>query len=74
MKTFSFIISVIAFLVSLSFTVLDFPDLSNLNGIIYFSIQFILILICITGIIINRPSLSKTFKKQKRSNKYNIHI
>ncbi|MCO6149255.1 hypothetical protein [Flavobacterium sp. NRK1] len=74
MKTFGFITSVIAFFVSLFFAIIDFPDLSNSNGIIYLSIQFILILICITGIIINMPSLSGIFKKNKKNNKYNMHI
>jgi hypothetical protein len=55
MKNFSFIFSLLAFLVTMYFLVIDFPALDNSEGIIYFSMVIVLLLICITGVIINRP-------------------
>lgn len=76
MRMFNFIISVFTFLVSLFYMIFYFPDFTTVNGIIYFMMLFILQLICITGVIINRPAFTKFHyhKKLKGSNKYNIHI
>ena len=75
MRIFSFIISVLALLVSLCYLILDFPNFDDANGVLYFSIFLILMLICITGIIINSPTLvrSHTHKREK-NNKYKINI
>lgn len=73
MKMFSFIISALTLLVSLSYMIFDFPDLGSTNGIIYFFMLFILILICITGLIINVPVVNRIHRKFKRNSKYH-HI
>lgn len=62
MRIFSLITSVIALLLSLYYMITDFPNLDSFEGLIYFCILFILILICITGIIINIP-IHKVHKK-----------
>ena len=67
---FSFVFSVIAFLMSVFYPVIDTPQFDSLNGIIYFSIQLILIAICLTGVIINMPHY-KFISKLKRNGKYN---
>ena len=71
MKTFSFIASILAFAATLYFMVTDFPELTDLDGIIYFSLLAILLLICATGIIINWPHISgrisKTLRKRHKT-------
>lgn len=75
MKMFSFIISLLTFLVSLFYLIFDFPDLDNTNGIIYFSMLSILILICIIGVIVNMPIHFKNHRRLKdHHDKYNMHI
>jgi len=59
MKLLSFILSVITFTITLFFLVSDFPNLASLNGIIYFAMMFILLMICIMGIILNWPLLRR---------------
>lgn len=59
MKNFSFIFSVVAFVVTAYFLATDFPALNTSEGIIYLSIIVVLLLICITGIIINRPEIPR---------------
>ncbi len=71
MKIFSFIISAVMLLAALVFIIIDFPDLSTTNGIIYFFILLILILICITGLIINVPFTTRVHRKFKGATKYN---
>lgn len=63
MRTFSFICSIMAFTATLFYLVTDFPSLENLNGIIYLSMLAVLLLICITGIIINWPHISMKVRK-----------
>lgn len=55
MRNFSFIFSLVAFVVTVYFLATDFPSLDSGEGIIYLSIVVVLLLICITGVIINRP-------------------
>jgi len=55
MKVFSFILSVITFTITLFFLVTDFPKLTSVNGAIYVAIMFVLLMICIMGIILNWP-------------------
>lgn len=66
MKVFSFISSVIAFGTTLFFLITDFPHLDTFNGIIYFSLMVILLLICVTGIVVNMPH-AKPRKRYKIS-------
>lgn len=62
MRIFSFIASVIALIISVFYMITDLPNLHKFEGLIYFFILFILILICVTGIIINIP-INKVHKK-----------
>lgn len=75
MKMFNFIISVFTFLGSLFYMIFYFPELNTINGIIYLLMLFILQLICITGIIINTPVISRSQiqRRLKGNNKYNMH-
>lgn len=66
MKIFSFIFSLAAFVVTAYFLFSDFPSLSTTEGIIYFSMVVVLLLICITGIISNRPTFTRTHYKGRR--------
>lgn len=59
MRNFSFIFSTVAFFVTVYFLATDFPSLDSSEGIIYLSIIIVLLLICLTGIVINRPELPK---------------
>ena len=70
MKIFSFIASIMAFIMSSIYLVIDNPEFDSLNSILYFSIQIILLIICITGIVINLPRSFKFAKKIKRTEKY----
>ena len=73
MKLFSLIVSVVTFMVTLFFLFSDFPDTSTFNGIIYLGLMLILLLICITGIIINKPIIvAKTKRKMfaKKQSRY----
>jgi len=56
MRNFSFIFSLSAFIVTMYFLITDFPALDSSEGIIYLSMVIVLLLICITGVIINRPA------------------
>jgi len=62
MKIFGFITSVVVLLISLYDIITDFPNLDDFEGFVYFCIVFILILICITGMLINLP-VHKIHKK-----------
>jgi ABC-type transport system involved in multi-copper enzyme maturation permease subunit len=67
MRVFSFISSVIAFVITTFYLFVDFPDTGNLNGIIYFSLMIILLLICVMGIAFNISVISGLQRKFKRS-------
>ncbi|KOS05089.1 hypothetical protein AM493_02845 [Flavobacterium akiainvivens] len=69
MKTFSLILSLTAFSATLYFLVTDFPDVTTLNGLIYFGIMLILLMVCVTGIIINWPLLSRIHNRFRLSYK-----
>lgn len=77
MRILSLILSTIAFFSTALYAVVDFPDLSTANGILYFSMLITLLLICITGIILNIPlgkrrnRVALTRKQQKR-NEYSL--
>lgn len=70
MKWFSFIASIITLLVCLGYGFFYLPDFSSLDGVIYFGLMVILVLICITGIIINMPFYKK---RTKSKNGYHHH-
>lgn len=63
MKKFNMITSVVVLLLSSCYMITNFPDLDTFEGFIYFSILLVLILICITGIVINIPALYKVHEK-----------
>ncbi|ALM47623.1 hypothetical protein AMR72_01145 [Flavobacterium psychrophilum] len=63
MKVFGFITSVIVLMLSLFYIITDFPNLNSFEGFVYFCIVSILILICITGMIINIPLRNRMHKK-----------
>lgn len=65
MKIFSFIISIIVFGVTLFYLITDFPSLHNINGFIYLFLMLILLLICITGILVNMPLVKKIRRRRK---------
>ncbi|MBE98989.1 MAG: hypothetical protein CMP77_03305 [Flavobacterium sp.] len=64
MKTFNIILSAFTLLATTILLIVDFPNLKTFNGIIYFSLLVVLLLVCVTGIIINTPRL--TFKRRHR--------
>ncbi|KGO94826.1 hypothetical protein Q766_01545 [Flavobacterium subsaxonicum WB 4.1-42 = DSM 21790] len=65
MKFFSLILSVITFTTTLYFLISQFPDLETFDGFLYFVLLLLLMLICITGIIINRPVITRVHNKFK---------
>ncbi|WP_297332316.1 hypothetical protein [Flavobacterium sp.] len=67
MKNFNIILSAITFIAATVLLIADFPNLTTFNGIIFFSLIIVLLLICITGLIINLPSISF-----RRRNKFSI--
>jgi predicted permease len=60
MRVFSFILSIVMLLTTLFFMVVDFPSFWDVDSILYFTLLFILFLICTTGIIFNFPMSSRT--------------
>lgn len=68
MRKFSLIMSLAAFATTLFYLILDFPNLDNFGGIVYFLLMIVLLVICVTGIIINMPLLP--IIKIKRKNSY----
>lgn len=64
MKWFSFIASIATLFVCLIYGFFYLPDFSSFDGIIYFGLMIILVLICITGIIINMPLHRKRAKNK----------
>lgn len=62
---FSFIFSVIAFLGIGSYIVLDFPDLKDSNGLIYFLLLFVLVLMSLTGIFLNMPFFHRSSSNKR---------
>ncbi|KGO88565.1 hypothetical protein Q765_01260 [Flavobacterium rivuli WB 3.3-2 = DSM 21788] len=67
MKLFSFIVSVVMFITTLFFFISDFPDITTFNGTVYLLLLVVLLLICLTGIIINKPVFVKHKRKYKMS-------
>ena len=65
MRKFSLIMSLVAFVTTLFYLILDFPNLDNFGGIVYFLLMIVLLLICVTGIIINMPLLPGLKIKRK---------
>ncbi len=59
MKLFSLILSILVFFISLYFFVDKVSYIHNFNDVIYISLLGILMIICITGIIINWEFFSK---------------
>jgi len=53
MKLFSLLLSVAVFFVSLYFFIIKMSYVDNLNDVIYVSLLVILMIICVTGVIIN---------------------
>ncbi|MNJ95120.1 hypothetical protein D3C87_128260 [compost metagenome] len=70
MRKFSLIMSLAAFATALFYLILDFPSLDNFGGIVYFLLMIVLLLICVTGIIINMPLLPSLKIKRKIKNSY----
>jgi hypothetical protein len=68
MKIFSFISSIIAFALTLFFLITDFPDINTFNGFLYFSLFLILMVICITGILYNRPVIQRIHRRFRVAN------
>lgn len=64
MKIFSITLSTSTILAIIMLLVIDFPDLTTFNGVIFFLLLVVLFLICVTGIIINMPRIS--FKSRNR--------
>ncbi len=69
MRVFSLILSVTAFTITLYFLLAYFPDVTSVNGLIYLGIMLILLMVCITGIIINWPLLSRIHNRFRLSYK-----
>jgi len=67
MKIFSLLVSVIAFVSTLFFLVTAFPDVTTFNGTIYLLLLVVLLLICITGIIINKPVFAGRRRRHRMS-------
>lgn len=65
MKIFSLILSVVTAVAALSFLIADFPDMTTFSGIILFLLLVILMLICITGIVVNFPFITRVHHKFK---------
>lgn len=69
MRILSLILSVTAFFVTLYFLVTDFPDIAMVSGLIYFGIMLILLMVCIMGIVINWPLISRIHNRFRLSYK-----
>lgn len=63
MKILSLILSTVTFIATLCFLIFYFPDVSTFNGFIYFVMMLILLLICVTGIIINKPEINRVHNR-----------
>ncbi|MCW4470070.1 hypothetical protein OGH69_13925 [Flavobacterium sp. MFBS3-15] len=59
MRLFSLILSIIVFIISLYFFVLEFPVSGDVNDLIYIALLAILMIICVVGVIINWSLLKK---------------
>jgi hypothetical protein len=69
MRIFSLILSLTSFVITLYFLVTDFPDIATLNGVIYLGIMLILLMVCIMGVIINWPLISRIHNRFRLSYK-----
>lgn len=65
MKVFSLILSIITFITTLYFLITDFPKINEANDVIYICLLIILLIICLTGIIINKPIFNRERRKMK---------
>lgn len=65
MKALSLIISTIIFFASGYFFVSDFNLSGELNHVIYMSLLFILMLVCVVGFLINIPLIIQERKRVK---------
>jgi hypothetical protein len=63
MKVLSLIVSVVTLIATLLLMIADFPDVGTLSGVIYLLLLIILFMICITGIILNRPVMNRIHNK-----------
>ncbi len=59
MRLFSLILSIVVFIISLYFFVLELPVSEDANEIIFLALLVILMIICIVGVIINWSLLKK---------------
>ncbi len=66
MKALSLIISLAAFNISGYFFITDFNVSADLNQIIYTALLFLLMLICIVGILLTLPAIIKDKQKAAR--------
>lgn len=65
MKVFSLILSIITFIITLYFLIADFPKINEVNDVIYICLLIILLVICFTGILINKPIFNRERRKMK---------
>lgn len=65
MKSLSLLVSVVALVVSGYFFVVDFRISFETNYLIYMSMLLTLMFICILGIVLNSPLVSRSKKKAK---------
>ena len=78
MRVFTLILSTIAFFSTTYYSIVAFPDMSTANGILYFSMLVILLLICITGMILSIPmgnskkNRAVNNRKQQKRNEYSL--
>lgn len=69
MRVLSLFLSVAAFTITLYFLISDFPDVTSVNGLIYFGIMLILLMVCVIGIIVNWPLISRIHNRFRLSYK-----
>ena len=65
MKTLSLLVSITVFTVSGYFFVSDFRYSGETNHLIYMSLLIVLMLICVIGILINMPLITKEKRRMK---------
>ncbi|MES2486443.1 MAG: hypothetical protein V4581_10935 [Bacteroidota bacterium] len=69
MKLFSLILSIVVFFISLYFFIISVPYVDTFDEIIYISLLGILMIICVTGVIINWE-----FFRQRKANRIVIFV
>ncbi|HEX9980681.1 MAG TPA: hypothetical protein VGB50_08980 [Flavobacterium sp.] len=65
MKTLSLLVSAMVFMISGYFFISDFRYSGEMNHIIYMSLLIVLMLICVIGIVINMPLITKEKHRMK---------